>query len=233
MFLNIKPNGTFDYQGTTYHKNQYTIDNPLYNESNPAFNDKYIPLYKHLRSNVIPLYNIKGDYIVIPKRINAVTQSTKEANKNYKNQVKVYNNKSLYRKVIRFFLKRLAYYLVKTGADIQLPYVKLGSIRMCQNKQKSNKFINFKESKIQGKTVWNYTKHWVDSYKPVFVHFDKTIRVDNDKSVRTCNLPNSNHYKWTPVRQLMRPNSYNTFHHELTILEFFKTDGYKFYHKLD
>lgn len=239
VLFKIKSNGLFSYKDSTYHINQYTKDNPFYNPKiNKAYKDSYAIHYKEERKNIITLTDDAGEFNIIPKRVNAILESQKNANYKYKKHEKVALNKSLYSKVMKLFFKKLLYHLIKTGYKINLPYVKLGSLQVCQKKSlsaKPKKYINFAESKLQGKTVYNYPKHWLNGYKPYFLHITDMQRTNSnsyDKTIKIDTTVHNDHYHWKLIRTALRPNSYNKSNNELTLVEYFNREGYKRYTKI-
>lgn len=240
--LKIKSNGTFEYDGTVYHKNQYVRGNPLYN---PKINEacaknpkNYKIKFKDKRTCVTPLLDSNEEFIIKPLRVNSITHSQSAANYNFKSHKKVALNKKLYVEVMKFFFKRLVYYMIQSGNRIKLPYVKLGSLQICQVKSKGGvkKYVNFAESKKQHKTVLDSPNKLLNGYKPYMKHFvDKDRVMPNGmlNTLRTDNTTHATHYTWRFIRTVFRPNSYNKTNHELTLVTFFNTEGYKFYHKLE
>jgi hypothetical protein len=200
-------------------------------------NKAYVITPKHKRKTIYPLYKKNNDnkeeYLIIPKRVIAITESQKNANYEFKSHEKVALNKNLYTKVMKFFFKRLVYYLIKTGYKIIIPYVKLGSLQVCQIKKPNSvrkRYVNFAESKKQNKTIYDYPKHWLNGFKP-FLNHTKEIR-QNNRNVRIDNTKHSNYYSWQFIRTVYRKNTYNKDNHELTLVNHFNTEGYKMYHKL-
>ena len=255
--LNIKSNGIIHYNNKQYHKNQYIKENPLYdpninlNYHTSKRNFKIKP--KQERKSITELYakNDEGQYIdeynIIPKRINAINQSQKEANYNYKSHEKIALNKKLYIDVMKFFFKRLLYYLITKGQEIVLPYVKLGSLQVCQKETtkydhtsktvnysdntKRIKYVDFAKSKKEGKTVYSYSPFWTKGYKPNLYHFTKKTS-PNNISKKIDFTKDSSYYSWSLVRSARRPNKYNKTKPEVTLIDFFNKEGYKFYRKL-
>jgi hypothetical protein len=228
--MNIKSNGTFEHNGVTYHKQQYTADNPLYQTDDPNFQCSF----KHNRRHVTKLYDANNKYIIKPIRINSITESANEADRKFKGHKEIAKNKSLYIKVMKFFFMRLGYYLITTGLNIKIPYVKLGSLQVAQVKEKgeNRKFVNFAESKKQGKTVYERPKHWLNGYKPLLVHHALELK-NNNRTLKTDLTIHSSHYNWHFVRSLIRPNSYNKTQNDVTLMNFYRYEGYKLYNKLN
>lgn len=239
MFKNlpfkINNNKTYKYEGKIYHTKQYIKTNPLWNETNPSLTKKTTPLYKCERKYIFPLYKNeeKNIYQSLPNKINAINHSLKAVDKKYKSHQKI-DNPELYKKVLNFFFKRLVYYLIKTGTEIKIPYVKLGSLQFVQVKSKhtEKKVIDYQASLKKNKTVYKRSKFYVAGYMPVFRHYRNDI-LDDDIEIRTCNLTHADNYEWSINRTVLRPNTYNKFNHKLTLIDFFVEKGYKFYKKAE
>jgi hypothetical protein len=105
-YFNIKPNGTFIHDNVCYHKHQYVSNNPLYKESLGSGNS-YDIIPKEDRKHITKLKDKSGNYNILPKRINSIIESQKQANYDFKSHKKIALNKELYVKVMKFFFTNM------------------------------------------------------------------------------------------------------------------------------
>lgn len=145
------------------------------------------------------------------KRVSSVVESSLELPTSHRKD---------YKKVMNLFMRKLAFYVIKSGRKIRLPFG-LGSIQAVKYKPK-RKMVDFNLTKQYGKTI--HHRHLATNGFWCRIHWFKD---------HTCQFKNKSKYSFRLTRPNRTPNSYNKNRPDVSLVPFFKEKGYVFYTELN
>ncbi len=157
-------------------------------------------------------------------RANAIIESFKT----YPNPIKHLDRKNfvskkLYTEILTSFFERLVFFIITTGKEITIPS-RLGTFQAIQKLQK--KRVNW------GKTIkafGEYNKTAPEGKKKLVYHKEDQYRPYLRWSKKKANFKNKSYYAFNLSRPNFRPNSYNKKNPKVSLMPFFREEGYKFY----
>lgn len=161
------------------------------------------------------------------KRGSALTMSYKEEYPFLHNpKHSLYVNHRNYKKILRLFFKKLAKELITSGKEIVLPS-RLGSLQAMKYKPK-RKLVDFNATKVynkkhnltgKDKKVIYHRNRVTNGFLPI-IHWSKIIK---------ANFKNKRKYAFDLTRPNRRPNEYNKNNPEVSLMPYFKKEGYLSY----
>jgi nucleoid DNA-binding protein len=146
-------------------------------------------------------------------------------------------SKKQYRQILELYMKKLGYYLITTGDEIQLPS-RLGSIKIYKyNTIRIAKELKEVNVKVKKMVDFNRTKVLKER------GIDKTVLLDNKATygywykIKWSKFDNANFkykslYSFNLLRTLVRSNKNIKHKPPVTLVNFFKEKGWTFYSEL-
>jgi hypothetical protein len=162
------------------------------------------------------------------KRVSALQLSYKDFPYKFEPKHSKYVNEKTYKKILKSFYTKLAYYLITSGQEIVLPS-RLGSLQAMKYKPKSKK-VDFKNTE---KYYGEYNKDKSNKDKKIIYHNNRITngylpRIHWSKII-LANFKNKKKWGLTLTRPNVRPNSYNKNNPKVSLIPFFQKKGYQFY----
>jgi hypothetical protein len=148
----------------------------------------------------------------------------------YKNEPKhlLHLGEKEYKEILKAFYKKLAYYLITTGDEINLPS-RIGSLQAVKYKKK-RKSIDFHATK---KYFGEYNKNKPQGQKKKVYHENRLTQGYQTRihwsKLHKANFKNKKMYKFNLTRPNVRPNSYNKNNPEVSLVPFFREKGWIIY----
>jgi hypothetical protein len=171
------------------------------------------------------------------KPIFSIKESQKEFDFPKKNKRSNSINKKQYRQILELYMKKLGYYLITTGDEMQLPS-RLGSIKLYKyNTVRIAKEL--KEVNVKVKKMVDFNKTKVLKEKGI----DKTVLIDNKATYGywykikwtkfdTANFKYKSLYSFDLLRTLVTSNKGINNRPPVTLVNFFKEKVWTFYTEL-
>lgn len=160
---------------------------------------------------------------MIPKKVSAIVESFKT----YPNPLKHidrknYVSKVKYTEILTSFLERLVFFIITSGKEVTIPS-RLGTFQVVKFKPKRRQVDFGATNKLYGEynktaEVKKVVYHKSDKYKPFF----KWCKVK-------ANFKNKTKMSFKLNRPNYRPNTYNKNNPKVSLIPFFRQEGYKFY----
>ena len=150
---------------------------------------------------------------MIDKEVSSIIESSKSYE----------GDSRLYKKIMKSFMKELAYEIITSGDPVKLPS-SLGILQMIRYRPKNKKvdYSNTKKVKDRGhdKVIYHNNKitngYW---WKLLW-------------SKKRAILKNKNLYSMIFTRPNIRPNSYNKNNPKVSVIPFFRRQGWELYREL-
>jgi hypothetical protein len=160
---------------------------------------------------------------MIAKRVSAI----KESFKSYPNPLlhidrKNYVSKVKYTEILTSFFERLVFFIITSGKEVTIP-ARLGTFQVVQYQAKTRHIDWGKTNKYFGE----YNK--VNVKKKRIYHREGLYRPFFKWSKRKANFLHKSRWAFKLNRPNVRPNSYNKNNPKVSLLPFFREEGYKFY----
>lgn len=140
-----------------------------------------------------------------------------------------------YIRLMTVFMQRLAYYIITTGARIEMP-IPIGSFQAMSATVKNTTLPDWTKTKKGGKLVTRRSTTVIRGKAQVAVikwlKDDYFYKIPGEKTKRVATFSNARQYMFKPARQILKPYNDGRKEAEVHLYPFFYEKGQDFYQKI-